>query len=979
MMAVTALDSVIESFEKQRARNRNVKLQDFLPAHQTAESSAILTELIRVDLEYSWEEKQPKSLDQYLQEFPSLRRDESALNAIAFEEYRQRQRAGENPSAAEYHRLYRISTREWPVSPTASGFDQHTLKQPSTEFGSAQAGFSGQEMPAIGTEILDFALESELGQGTFGKVYLARQKSLSDRQVALKLTSRKLQEPQTLAKLRHTNIMPIYSVHETRTWQAICMPYLGKVTLSDVQKTMQQRPMPHDSTVWTKFLDENSPASDAWKQLTHSDIVLLLAEKIAGGLAHAHANDIVHRDIKPANILLSFDGEPLLLDFNLAVHLDEQGTLSSMAGTLPYLAPEQLTALVKGKGTTGTKQADVYALGLILYELFSGKPAYPHFDEKNLLEYLTQLARQRQHAPPSLLESGLAISPATASIISRCLAIDPANRYADAAQLHTDLQRQLQHQVLKYAPDRSIPERIFKWRQRNPGMMRRGILFLFLMLTLFAGYLGYRRWQSDQRLMFQTSFADAEQQLQQADRIATSVWPTQLGPTATSLDAALQTNWNKTFLTPFQQNKLPQLMVHGRLLQSKLYQLQSVRAENESEKLAFHEKALQANSKAVPWCDNTGLSSLVEWQRRLLEQGPTQAVMQFLQQIPIDSLHSRELGLLASFQLDQGQWNDAQKLVQLLIEREPGWSGAWFLSGLLHARGGQLQDALHGFETALALDPADAVTWHYRGKVRLQLQQYPQALADLKHALFLGAASAEVLPDMTLTYWNLQDLPAAIKTLDEVLSDNPDQQRLWFLKADLKRQQGDVKGAEADRRKGFQLPSRNEVEHVVRGVALREEGKFDEALKAFREAETIAPFYLPAYENQSEILGEQRQQPAAAVEVLTRAIKHIPESSLLYASRAVYHARLGQRNPAIQDVQQALALEAAPKPLTLYQIGCVYALTSKVEASDAFTALAYLTLALEKQFGKEYLNSDPDLNLIRSRHDFQHLQKRYAK
>jgi hypothetical protein len=88
---------------------------------------------------------------------------------------------------------------------------------------------------------------------------------------------------------------------------------------------------------------------------------------------------------------------------------------------------------------------------------------------------------------------------------------------------------------------------------------------------------------------------------------------------------------------------------------------------------------------------------------------------------------------------------------------------------------------------------------------------------------------------------------------------------------------------------------------------------------------------------------------------------------------------LGHRTEALKDVTSALKYDAMPQPLTLYQIGCVYALTSKTNAADLFQALAYLSIALEKQFGKEYLASDADLNPIRPRSEFQELLKRYAK
>ena len=94
---------------------------------------------------------------------------------------------------------------------------------------------------------------------------------------------------------------------------------------------------------------------------------------MADGLAHAHERGILHRDLKPANILLGDDGEPLLLDFNLAADTKLRGPASAalIGGTLPYMAPEHLQAL-RGEDRTLDARSDLYSLGVILFELLTG-------------------------------------------------------------------------------------------------------------------------------------------------------------------------------------------------------------------------------------------------------------------------------------------------------------------------------------------------------------------------------------------------------------------------------------------------------------------------------------------------------------------------------------------------------------------------------------------------------------------------------
>src|SRR5205085_3393451 len=93
-------------------------------------------------------------------------------------------------------------------------------------------------MPEVGSRFLDFELLEELGRGTFGRVYLAKQGDLYDRLVALKISADLASESRNLAQLQHTHIVPIYSVHRAGAFQAVCMPYFGSTTLADVLKEL---------------------------------------------------------------------------------------------------------------------------------------------------------------------------------------------------------------------------------------------------------------------------------------------------------------------------------------------------------------------------------------------------------------------------------------------------------------------------------------------------------------------------------------------------------------------------------------------------------------------------------------------------------------------------------------------------------------------------------------------------------------------
>src|SRR5262245_1577590 len=184
-------------------------------------------------------------------------------------------------------------------------------------------------LPELGQSFLGFLLLAELGRGTFGRVYLARQEDLAGRLVALKVSAESHGESQRLARLQHTNVVPVYSRHTGASLHATCMPYLGPTTLADVLHDLGRRDsMPASgkglvSTVENKK-NRTRAALDPTKQpapqrarpegdegeegllkrlegRTYVDAVLCLGAGLADGLAHAHERGIVHRDLKPAN------------------------------------------------------------------------------------------------------------------------------------------------------------------------------------------------------------------------------------------------------------------------------------------------------------------------------------------------------------------------------------------------------------------------------------------------------------------------------------------------------------------------------------------------------------------------------------------------------------------------------------------------------------------------------------------------------
>jgi serine/threonine protein kinase len=157
-----------------------------------------------------------------------------------------------------------------------------------------------------------------------------------------------------------------------------------------------------------------------------------LVTKIAQGMAYCHTNGIVHRDLKPENIIVSSDGQPVVMDFGLALtkksHRVTYSNLSATMGTPDYMAPEQI------EGQRGDQRTDVYAVGIMLFEMLSGR--LPFTGDNNL----AVMAQRMNKAAPRLDRLQPDVPTDLAAIAARCLQHDPGRRYQSMEELVAALQ-----------------------------------------------------------------------------------------------------------------------------------------------------------------------------------------------------------------------------------------------------------------------------------------------------------------------------------------------------------------------------------------------------------------------------------------------------------------------------------------------------------------------------------------------------------
>lgn len=353
------------------------------------------------------------------------------------------------------------------------------------------------EAAEVGDIVENCRLVAQLGSGSSGRVFLARQISLADRAIVLKVTVGTHQEHLNLARLQHTNIMPLYwaSSLPHQGLRVLAMPYLAKATLSRLLERLGTTPIAtwDGNRVFTELQADQDElplhiplqehAVQQLKQSTWIDFVLRLGQTLAEALAFAHQRNLLHLDVKPSNILITPDGQPILLDLDVARQPITAGTTSVpwFGGTPGYMSPEQRQAmqtLAQHQPVTipVDERSDIYSLGVVLYLALGG----------TLDDHERPGIERLPHLNPRVGREVL-------DIVGRCIAEKPSDRYPDCAALAADLERQLHDLPLQGVPER-LPDRWRKWRRRRPFGLP-----LLLLFACFAAAVGFGSFSVQQR------------------------------------------------------------------------------------------------------------------------------------------------------------------------------------------------------------------------------------------------------------------------------------------------------------------------------------------------------------------------------------------------------------------------------------------------------------------------------------------------
>tara|TARA_B100001123_G_scaffold135064_1_gene156665 strand:+ start:920 stop:2833 length:1914 start_codon:yes stop_codon:yes gene_type:complete len=261
-----------------------------------------------------------------------------------------------------------------------------------------------------------YELHRQIARGGMADVYLARD-LLLDRPVAIKVlfdqfskdkqfVERFRREAQRAANLNHPNIVSVFDWGEERGTYFIVMEYVEGRSLAEIIKT------------------EGS---------IHPDKVAEISSEVAAALSFAHRNGIVHRDVKPGNVLVAPNGHIKVADFGIARALtnvqSELTQAGTVMGTATYISPEQ------AQGMEIDPRSDLYSLGVMIYEMLSGRPPFAG-------ETPVAVAYQHvQDSPISLRAAGVSVAESLEAVTMKLLAKNPVNRYPTAEDLRSDLRR----------------------------------------------------------------------------------------------------------------------------------------------------------------------------------------------------------------------------------------------------------------------------------------------------------------------------------------------------------------------------------------------------------------------------------------------------------------------------------------------------------------------------------------------------------
>jgi tetratricopeptide (TPR) repeat protein len=759
-----------------------------------------------------------------------------------------------------------------------------------------------EELPAVFGR---YELRRLLGRGGMGAVYLAHDSQL-DRQVALKLPrlsgeshpearARFLREARAAAGLRHPNICPVYDAGEIGQTLYLSMAYIEGETLSG--RLARGGPLPMAAAA-------------------------ALTATVARAMQAAHDHGIIHRDLKPANLMLDSHGQPVVMDFGLAqrttaaceVRLTQSGAL---LGTPVYMAPEQAGGDPEAVGPG----CDIYSLGVILYEMLTGRVP---FQSKQMGSLLAQVQRDPP-PPPSRFRRDL--PGELEAVCLKALAKTPEERFASMADFAAALApfaagtsvvgAPAVTQTVAYVPPRR------RWRVRAAGIV------LLAVLAVLAGalwYAGQGKGKARDSIDKNTTLTEEESPREKLAGLLREGYQLinqqRFAEAAVVAEQALQ-------IDPQSPGALA---IRGTARagrgkrQEGLADCNAALKSNPETAMAYRTRGIiytEMGRADAAIADLTvalrlGPNSTSNYINRCiayLKLGePEQATADASEALKRNAKLPKALGNRAAAYLIQGRHEEALADLNAALTMDPGSAHWHWVRSHVHAHKGDLTGAREDQEAAGKLDA------NYKGKKSIPVaaptkRALPKLSETEAASVKLSIAQAELAHDKG-------DFKAVLKAADGVLRLDPDEPKALALKANALLLLGQVNEAWSCARRVVRLEPASALGYAVMGHCCLRRGEWARGISYNTISLRLEPRDGAPWNNRSRsyyFLGNYHQALAdinKCLEIRRRAVN--------YSNRAWAHFGIGEFHPALADLDAAVVQEPL-NPRWYQQRGAIHA------------------------------------------------------
>lgn len=1002
------IDFVIDRFEEEWSSNSADQISELLSTFGLTNNWDAVTELIRIDIELRYQARHAVDLEDYFSRFPSLRQQSKHVAEIAFEDFRGRSDSGLDVPISRWRSLPGVK-------------DAHWYRKLADDAGNARAESriaklkERRDDPDSAFDLAlaeaGFTLVHEIGRGAFSHVYLATQTELADRFVVLKVVSQTLSEPQSMAMMLHTNIVPIYSFHRIANRSILCMPYAGSVTLHDFLRSRDTAQGRNGqsliNTVQAKIndtktlldddeseleLDTLAPAADEFalmnplEQLSGlccSKLATNLFEKMAAGLAHSHLRGILHGDLKPANVLVRNDGEPALLDFNLSMSLQGKRR-THLGGTLAYMSPENLLAFMGNDESVGP-QSDIYSLGMILHEFVVGGLPYPAPASTAPVD-LDPAVRIRK-TPVEISNND--VPPGLKAIVKRCLAFSPADRYATADQLQQDLECERDGLPLVHAVEPRI-NRMKKWFRRHPKVTSSGTVGAVLAALLIPlGLFAKASVERSQNLKASMTFADFSNE---SERVLSQVVAEPNKAIESRIDIAMQP------LIDFEVLKRPGAQAFAAPKQSPEH-LQSVRSillthichicyleslrlrvrknlgQIESSDYVLLDQLIERAEKLTGELNDKNSSRAIAFikSRRARLVGnldDADTLVQLANEMPLSSPTEAYLeGLRLLF---NNRHDLALEILTPLVadDRIPSQL-AWTTLARSQYMDHKYEDAKISYTQVINRYPESAHFLVRRGLCYLRTGQRQKGHHDIARAIELEPGSVSALAARARIYMVSGKFEEAVADYTTMLRISPENAFLLVKRADVYQKMGKADLAKKDLQAAYAVDDASSQSLVARALARDDDP--DAAMEDLMQALRLSPDTPSIVMHMAYVSARKKLDFEEAARFYSKVLDMQPQNQVALIDRAINFARLKQFDKAEADLRLATSENCSAR--TLYQAACVSALMP--ERKNHTEGLRFLSQSLRAGYDAKRLRTDPDLETLRVMDGFRGILRMY--